>query len=134
VKEFLSGKGVITASALASSVLVRDQIDGVERLVVEAQMATGGDLVKAQGGAASAQGDWKPRLETRLVVRERAHVRIRLRASGSGGATIDLPAIPARPLPLRSRPRGGPAAARRKTSICPRSTPTTARWRTPTTT
>ena len=29
---------------------------------------------------------------------------------------------------------GGLRAARRKTSICPRSTPTTARWRTPTTT
>ena len=109
VKEFLSGKGVTAASALASSVLVRDQIDGVERLVVEA--ADGHRRRSRQGasGAASAQGDWQARPETRLVVRERAQ-----RADPSARAWFrrgdDRPAgaFLLRPPPLRSRPRARP--------------------------
>src|SRR5436190_5483744 len=95
VKEFLSGKGVTAASAVASSILVRDQVDGAERLVVEAQMAGGGDLVKAQVALLQLKATGSRNSKRALSYANVRNVRIRLRASGSGGATIDLPAIPA---------------------------------------
>ena len=111
VKEFLSGKGVTAASALASSVLVRDQIDGVERLVIEAQMATAGDLVKAQVALLQLKATGSRDPKRALSYANVRSVRIRLRASGSGGATIDLPAIPAATVavsqPPARRPGGG---------------------------
>ena len=111
VKEFLSGKGVTAPSALASSILVRDQIDGVERLVVEAQMAAGGDLVKAQVALLQLKATGSRDPKRALSYANVRNLRIRLRAAGSGGATIDLPSIPAAtvavsPPPAR-RPGGG---------------------------
>jgi hypothetical protein len=111
VKDFLSGKGVTAASAVASSVLVRDQTDGAERLVVEAQMASGGDLVKAQVALLQLKATGSRDSKRALSYANVRGVRIRLRASGSGGATIELPAIPAAPVaasqPPTRRPGGG---------------------------
>lgn len=48
VKEFLSRKGITASSAVATSVYVRHDGDGAERLVVDLQLAAAGDLIKAQ--------------------------------------------------------------------------------------
>ncbi|HMD37309.1 MAG TPA: hypothetical protein VKH42_20175, partial [Vicinamibacterales bacterium] len=72
-----------------------DQVDGAERLVVEAQMAGGGDLVKAQVALLQLKATGSRNSKRALSYANVRNVRIRLRASGSGGATIDLPAIPA---------------------------------------
>ena len=98
-------------SAVASSVLVRDQIDGAERLVVEAQMASGGDLVKAQVALLQLKATGSRDPKRALSYANVRTVRIRLRAPGSGGATIDLPAIPAA---TRCRFAAARAAARRR--------------------
>src|SRR4029077_1577057 len=104
-------KGVTAALAVASSVLVRDQIDGAERLVVEVQMATGGDLVKAQVALLQLKATGSRDSKRALSYANVRDVRIRLRAPGSVGATIDLPAIPAAPVaasqPPARRPGGG---------------------------
>jgi hypothetical protein len=111
VKEFLSGKGVNAASSVAPSVFVRDKGAGAERVVVELQMANGGDLVKAQVAlmqfkALNSRDPKRP-----LSYADARSLRIRLRASGSGAITVDMPAAPApvaaaAPPPAR-RPGGG---------------------------
>src|SRR5262245_27011829 len=47
-KQWLTGKGVAVSSAVAPTVVVKGGTAGVERLVVDATMANGGDLLKAQ--------------------------------------------------------------------------------------
>ena len=111
VKEFLSGKGVTAASTLATSIFVRDRIDGPERVVVEAQVAAGGDLVKAQVALLQFKATGSRDPKRALSYANVRNLRIRLRTSGSGGATIDLPAAPAAVAvaaqPPARRPGGG---------------------------
>jgi hypothetical protein len=111
VKEFLSGKGVNAAAAVPSSVFVRDRVDGADRVVVDAQMATGGDLVKAQVALQQLKATGSRDPKRALSYANVRNLRIRLRTAGSGGATIDLPAAPATvaaaPQPPARRPGGG---------------------------
>jgi zinc carboxypeptidase len=91
VKEFLSGKGVNAASSVAATIFVRDKVDGAERVVVDLQMAGGGDFVKAhvalnQFKATSGRDPKRP-----LSYANVRAIRVRLRAAGSGAATVDLP-------------------------------------------
>ena len=135
VKEFLAGKGVTRSLGTR---LVRPGARSDRRRRAPRRRSADGQRRRSRqgaGGAASVQGDWSARPETRLVVRERAQ-RADPSARAWFGRGDDRPAGHSGrdALPFRSRPRGGPAAARRKTSISPRSTPTTARWPTPTTT
>jgi hypothetical protein len=111
VKEFLSGKGVAAASSVAHAIFVRDQIDGAERVVVEMQMASGGDLVKAQVALMQFKATGSRDPKRSLSYANVRNLRIRLRASGSGIATVELPAAPlaaaAVAQPPARRPGGG---------------------------
>ena len=90
------------------AVFVRSNVDGAERVVVDAQLAAG-DLVKAQVALnqfkATARSDPKRALSYASV----RNVRIRLRAPAGGVTAVDLPAaaseVAAQP-PAR-RPGGG---------------------------
>jgi hypothetical protein len=90
-REFLVAKGVAVSSAAASAIHVRHNVDGAERIVVVLQMANGGDLVKAMVALnqfkATSSRDPKRALSYANV----RSLQIRLRAPGSGGATVDLP-------------------------------------------
>jgi hypothetical protein len=91
VKDFLSGKGVKAVTAVAPALLVHDRADGVDRVTVDVQLAAGGDLLKAQVAlnqfkATSTRDPKRP-----LSYANVRDVRIRLHATGSGIATIDLP-------------------------------------------
>jgi hypothetical protein len=109
VKEFLSGKGVTAASTLATSVFVRDQIQGAERVVVEVQLGSGGDLVKAQVALLQFKATGGRDPKRALSYANVRNLRIRLRTSGTGGATIDLPAAAAAAGPPPGRRPGGGA-------------------------
>ena len=113
VKRYLSTKGVAAASAATTAVHVRANADGADRVVVDLQLASGGDLVKAQVAlnqfiATSSRDPKRPLSYTHVRT-----VRVRLRASGPGAATVDLPraavaADTASPAPpLAQRPGGG---------------------------
>jgi hypothetical protein len=95
VKGFLSGKGVNAASSVAPTVLVRDKADGAERVVVELQMANGGDLVKAQVALMQLKATGSRDPKRPLSYADARNLRIRLRAPGSATITVDLPAAPA---------------------------------------
>jgi hypothetical protein len=110
VKEFLSRKGITASSAAATSVYVRHDSDGAERLVVDLQLAAAGDLIKAQvalNQLIAASGRDAKRLLSYPTIRT---VRVRLHAPAAGLATVDLPrAAPPDPpaQPPARRPGGG---------------------------
>jgi len=111
-KEFLSGKGVAAASAAASAMYVRHNLDGAERVVVTLQMANGGDLVKAVVALNQFKATTSRDPKRALSYANIRSVQVRLRAAGSGGAFVDIPrvapadAAAAAPPPAR-RPGGG---------------------------
>jgi hypothetical protein len=111
VKEFLSGKGVNAASSVAPSVFVRDNADGAERVVVELQMANGGDLVKAQVALMQFKATGSRDPKRPLSYADARSLRIRLHAAGSGAITVDVAAAPAAATaaaqPPARRPGGG---------------------------
>jgi Zinc carboxypeptidase len=111
VKEFLSGKGVNAASSVAPSVFVRDKADGAERVVVELQMANGGDLVKAQVALMQLKATGSRDPKRPLSYADARSLRIRLHAAGSGAITVDVAAAPAAATaaaqPPARRPGGG---------------------------
>jgi hypothetical protein len=92
VKVFLAGKGVTASSATASAIYTRaGAADGIDRITIALQMASGGDFVKAvvalnQFKATSAR-DAKRALSYANV----RSVQVKMRAPGSGPVTIDLP-------------------------------------------
>ena len=91
ITHFLAGKGITTASALASAILVHRNTDGVERLTVDLQMASFGDVVKAQVALnqfKAISGRDPKRALSYASVRT---VLVRLRAPGSGTVPVDLP-------------------------------------------
>ena len=119
-REFLAAKGVAVSSAAASAIHVRHNVDGAERMVVVLEMANGGDLVKAMVALnqfkATSSRDPKRALSYANV----RSVQIKLRAPGSGGATVDIPraaaaaTVAVTPPPSPARPSG--RAARRRSS------------------
>ena len=110
-RSFVS-KGVDVSSAIVPLINVRENADGVERVVAIAQLAGSGDLVKAQVALnqfkATSARDPKRALSYASV----RTLQVRLRAAGSAGASVDLPRAPAAadaaaaPPPAR-RPGGG---------------------------
>jgi zinc carboxypeptidase len=110
-KEWLTAKGVTIVAAFAPTVVVKNGVDGVDRLIVDLQTANSGDLLKAQVALnqfkATAGRDPKRALSF-------AHVRslgLRLRAPGARATTFDLPQVAVAPsaatLPPGRRPGGG---------------------------
>ncbi len=113
VKQFLAAKSVAVASAAATSLSVKRGADGLDRLVVDLQMANFGDVVKAQVALnqfkATSTRDPKRALSYANV----RSVYVRLHAAGSGTMPVDLPRAfapaadaAATPPPAR-RPGGG---------------------------
>ena len=114
VKQFLAGKGMTPASAVATAVYVRRNTDGADRLVVDLQMANFGDVVKAQVALNQFKATSGRDVKRPLSYANLRTLSVRLRAAGSGAITVDLPkaaassaadAVPAAP-PAR-RPGGG---------------------------
>jgi len=112
VRQFLTAKGVDVSSTTVPVVHVRANADGVERVVVVAQLGGGGELVKAQVALnqfkATSARDPKRALSYSTV----RTLQIRLRPPGSAGASIDLPRAPAAAdapatAPPARRPGGG---------------------------
>ncbi|MBI3402778.1 MAG: hypothetical protein HY048_15280 [Acidobacteria bacterium] len=111
VKQWLAGKGVTPAAVTTPAIYVRSNVDGAERVVVDAQMASAGDLVKAQVALnqfkATSGADPKRALSYANV----RSVRVRLRSAGAGVASVELAGSAATdaantPPPAR-RPGGG---------------------------
>jgi hypothetical protein len=112
VKQYLTGKGVTPVTAVTPAVFVRHHGDGAERIVVDLQMANGGDLVKARVALyqLKATGDREPKRA--LSFANVRYVLIRLRAPAYFGTpSVDLhrgesvDAVAAAPPPRR--PGGG---------------------------
>src|SRR5262249_45203816 len=111
VKQWLAGKGMTATAAFAPLVGVKSGVEGADRVVVDVQVANGGDLLKAQVALSQlkATGGRDPKRALSF-----AHVRsvsVRVRAAGSGPVTVDLaqaaaPQSAATPPPGR-RPGGG---------------------------
>ena len=88
--------------------------DGVDRVVVAVQMANGGDFVKAkvalnQFKATSARGPRRP-----LSYANVRSVQVRMRATGMGTMTVDLPRAADRPQLLGPATRHPPTPPRRR--------------------
>ena len=111
VRQFLTGKGVAVTSAAAPVVLVRADADGIERLVVIAQLASGGDLVKAQVALNQFKATSGRDAKRALSYANVRTLQIRLRAPGAAGTSIDLPRAAASTesaaAPPGRRPGGG---------------------------
>ncbi|HEX3646216.1 MAG TPA: M14 family metallopeptidase [Vicinamibacterales bacterium] len=112
VKQFLAGKGVTAASAIASAVYTHaGGTDGPDRLTIALQMANGGDFVKAMVALNQFKATGTRDAKRALSYANVRAIQIRLRAPGSGPLSIDLPravapdAAAAQP-PAR-RPGGG---------------------------
>jgi len=114
VKEFLTSKTINVSAATATTIHVKSAADGAERVTVDVQLAAAGDLIKAQVAlnqmVATGARDAKRVLSYAMV----RSVRVRLRASGAAGSTVDIPrataasaeTTPAAQPPAR-RPGGG---------------------------
>ncbi len=113
VKQFLAGKGVTPASALATAVYVRRNTDGADRLVVDLQMANFGDVVKAQVALNQFKATSGRDAKRPLSYANVRTLYVRLRAAGSGAINVDLPkaaaASDAAPAPPPARRAGGGA-------------------------
>jgi hypothetical protein len=112
-QELLRTKNVAPTSAAVSSAFVKAAADGVERLVVTLQMASSGDVVKAQAALNQLKVTSARDSKRALNYPNVRTVQLRLRAPGAAGATVDLPRIAAAeaataatPPPAR-RPGGG---------------------------
>ena len=111
VKELLNTKGIAPASAVASSIVVRPNTDAVERIVIDLQMANGGDVIKSQVALnqfkAIGSRDPKRALSYPAV----RSVRMRVRGVGAGPVSVDLPRVTttetAASQPPGRRPGGG---------------------------
>jgi hypothetical protein len=115
VKAFLGGKGLTAASAVANSVFVRAgtaPLDGAERVVVSLQMASGGDVIKAQVALNQFKATSTRNPKRALSYDNIRSVQVRMRAPGMGVVSVDLPRATgtepaAAPQPPARRPGGG---------------------------
>jgi hypothetical protein len=91
LKQFVAGKSVTVTSAAATTLYVKRNMDGVDRLVVDLQMPNFGEVVKAQVALnqfkATSSRDPKRALSYANV----RSVLVRLRTAGSGMIPVDLP-------------------------------------------
>jgi hypothetical protein len=110
VRAFLSGKGVAPSAVIVPAVVVRQHADSVERVVVDAQMANGGDVIKAQVALNQLKAAGAGDPNRALSWSQAASVRVRLRAAGAA-ATVDVPRVAAATqtptAPPGRRPGGG---------------------------
>ena len=114
-KQWLTGKGVTVSSAVAPAVVVKRGADGIERVVVDAQMANGGDLLKAQVALNQLKATGGRDPKRALTFANVRSVLLRLGAPGARTTTIDLPQVAApqtaaaQPTPPPGRRPGGGA-------------------------
>ena len=113
VKQFLAGKGVAATSAVAQGIYVHagaGASEGADRVAVSLQMSNGGDLVKAQVALNQFKATGARDAKRALSYANVRAVQVRLRATGSGVISIELPRATApevAPQPLSRRPGGG---------------------------
>ncbi|HEV8345925.1 MAG TPA: M14 family metallopeptidase [Vicinamibacterales bacterium] len=111
VKQWLTAKSISVSSALVPAVFVKSGADGVDRVAVDVQLASGGDLLKAQVALSQLKATGGRDPKRALSFANARALAVRLRAPGAGSTTIDLPQAPApqaaaTPPPAR-RPGGG---------------------------
>src|ERR1019366_971883 len=111
VKQFLAAKGVTASSAAATAIYVRRNTDGADRIVVDLQLANGGDLVKAMVALNQFKATGTRDAKRPLSYANARTVLVRLRAPGSGMATVDLPKAAASPA-ANDAPAAAPPARR----------------------
>ena len=97
VRDFLKGHNLTATAAGVSAVYVQQDGDAAVRVVVDAQMASGAELVKAQ--AALNQLRVSRDAKRALSYPGVRALRIRLGAPSSRGAIVDLPRAVAPPAP-----------------------------------
>ena len=113
VKEFLSTKAINANAAVTTGVFVKHNTDGVERIVVDLQLASAGDVIKAQVALNQMVAIGGRDAKRPLSYANIRSVRVRVRGAGTAVSTVDIPraaasvadAVPAQP-PAR-RPGGG---------------------------
>ena len=114
LKQFLVSKGVRPGSTTASALFVRRGAPGIDRLVVDLQMADAGDVVKGQVALSQFKATSGRDPKRPLSYANVRAVVARLRSAGAAPVAIDLPRasttaaatddeIP----PLPRRPAGG---------------------------
>jgi hypothetical protein len=109
-REYLNAKGVTAVSSVTSAVTVRRGAGGVERALVDLQMAKPGDVIKAQVALNHLKATGSRNAKRALSFANLRTLAVRLRAAGTVPVTVDLP----RPLttdaaaqPPGRRPGGG---------------------------
>src|SRR5437899_887466 len=113
VKQYLDVHNMTTSVATVPAVMVQSKVEGVDRVVVDAQMASAGDVVKAQVALnqLKAVGGRDPkRALSYPAVR---NLRARIHAGGAY-ATVDLPRA-APPDPSAQPPGRRPGGAAKET-------------------
>jgi hypothetical protein len=110
VREYLRTHGPAPSSAVATTVFVHAGLDAADRIVVDAQMANGGDVIKAQVALNQLVAAGVRDARRALSYAQTRSVRVRLRALGAA-ATVDVPRLSiadatTQPPPAR-RPGGG---------------------------
>ena len=91
VRQFLSSKGMDSASVTVPALYVRHATDGVERAIVDVQLSSGGDVVKAQVALNQFKATAGRDPKRPLSYAQLRELRVRLRAAGVPAATVDLP-------------------------------------------
>src|SRR5262249_7157978 len=110
VKQFLSDKDIPVTAAIVPALYVRQGAEGVERVVVDVRLPSSTDALRAQVALNQFKAT-APRTATRPLSYAQARtVSIRLRDTGSGVTTIDLPRA-AQPDPSNQPPARRPGGA-----------------------
>jgi hypothetical protein len=90
VKEFLKSKSIAATSAVTTAVYVRHNVDGAERLIVDVQLPSWGDVIKAQVALNQMVATGGNNPKRALAYANVRSVRVRMRAPGSAATTVDL--------------------------------------------
>ena len=101
VKQYLDVHNMTTSVATVPAVMVQSKVEGVDRVVVDAQMASAGDVVKAQVALnqLKAVGGRDPR----RALSYPAVRSLRARIHAGGGAVSLRPTAPARRMSAEDR-------------------------------
>src|SRR5206468_6289190 len=109
-REYLNAKGITAVSSVTSAVTVRRGAGGVERALVDLQMAKSGDVIKAQVALNHLKATGSRDAKRALSFANLRTLAVRLRAAGTVPVTVDLPRPPttdAAAQPPGRRPGGG---------------------------
>ncbi len=109
LKDFLSSRGVKPASVFVPAIYTHANAEGVDRLVVDAQMASGGDVVKAEVALNQLKATGGSSAKRALSYGSAGVLRIRLRAAGGAFGWIDLPRAAATAQGAAAQPGQPPA-------------------------